>query len=95
MAVDTTDGCLPSKMSPPEDMEVGSEGQESYGPVSQEASSRGASPGYAGDSQSQNQNQPSQEVIILYPVTKVILFHVRISPVRTVGFFTRASRCRI
>ena len=57
MAVDTTDGCLPSKMSPLEDMEVGSEGQESYGLVSQEA--RGASPGSAGASQSQN--QPSQE----------------------------------
>ena len=70
MAVDTTDGCLPSKMSPPEDMEVGSEGQESYGPVSQEASSRGALPGSAGDSQSQIQS--SQEVMILYPVTKVI-----------------------
>ena len=41
------------------EMEVGSEGQESYGPVSQEASSRGASPGSAGASQSQN--QPSQE----------------------------------
>ena len=69
MAVDTTDGCLPNKMSPLEDMEVGSEGQESYGLVSQEA--RGASPGSAGDSQSQIQS--SQEVmILLYPVTKVI-----------------------
>ena len=67
MAVDTTDGCLPSKMSPPEDMEVGSEGQESYGPVSQDANSRGVSPRSAGDSQ-------SQEVIILFPV--------RISPVK-------------
>ena len=67
-------------------MEVGSEGQESYGPVSQEASSRGALPGSAGDSQSQIQS--SQEVIILYPVAKVILFPVRISPVRR-----GSSRC--
>ena len=85
MAVDTTDGCLPSKMSPPEDMEVGSEGQESYGPVSQEA--WGTSPGSAGGD-SQSQNQPSQEVIILYPVARVILFPVRISPVKR-----GSSRC--
>jgi len=51
MAVDKTDGCIPSKMSSPEEMEVTSQDQDGNGPVSQNASSRGNSPGSAGVSQ--------------------------------------------
>ena len=66
MAGDKVDGCIPSKMSSPEvslvkrlndrlyifqEMEVTSQDQDGNGPVSQNTSSRGNSPGSAGVSQ--------------------------------------------
>jgi len=61
MAVDKTDGCITSKMSSPEEMEIAS--QDGTGPVSQSASSRGNSPGSGEVSQSQEGEWSHQPLV--------------------------------
>jgi len=61
MAVDKTDGCIPSKMSSPEEMEIAS--QDGNGPVSQSASSRGNSPGSGEASLSQEGEWSHQSLV--------------------------------